>query len=136
MAGDRLGDSARTISDGEGSRLSDGVSLVIVSESGGLRAVGGKLRDNLSGVDDLRVGGRLAGLVRASGGSNKGAVTPRVVAHAGSILSSAGSHVGARLDAAGIELGGALGGAVDGRGRRNRMRGLGLGDSARAVRDG
>jgi hypothetical protein len=58
VLGLRLGDCARAVGDGEGGGLSDGVSLVAVSKSGGLRAVGGDGSHDLGGVlSTVTVGG-------------------------------------------------------------------------------
>ena len=72
VLGLRLGDGARTVGDGESGRLSDGVGLVAVSESGGLRAVSGDGSENLSCVDNSRDGDRddgLCGLERVADGA-------------------------------------------------------------------
>lgn len=136
----RLADGARAVSDGEGGGLGDGVGLVVVRESGGLRAVGGDGGHDLSGVDGLG-GSRLLG---ASSGSNQRAVvTERAVAQALGVLGGAGSHVGtlgntalvvslvAVLSASilGRASGGGLGGLADGAGA------VGDGQSARLSDD-
>ena len=70
VLGLRLGDGARTVGDGESGRLSDGVGLVAVSESGGLRAVSGDGSENLSCVDNSRDGNDgLSGLERVADGA-------------------------------------------------------------------
>lgn len=49
----RVNDRAWAVGDGDGGRLSDGVSDVLVGPGGGRRAVGGVLRDNDGGPDGL-----------------------------------------------------------------------------------
>lgn len=51
-----LGSSARTVSDGQSSSLSDGVSLVVFNNDGGLRAVSGVRSDDFRGCDLTRNG--------------------------------------------------------------------------------
>lgn len=58
---DGLGDGARAVRDGQGRSLSDGVGHAVVSQEGGLRAVGGQGRDDLGGVGHVRGGGGSGG---------------------------------------------------------------------------
>lgn len=50
---DRLGDSARAVSDGEGGGLGNSVSLVAVDDLSGTGAVGGVGSDDLGGVGNV-----------------------------------------------------------------------------------
>lgn len=64
--GDRLGDSARAVGDGEGSSLSHGVGAATVGDLGRSRAVGDVGLDDLSNDGDVAGGGEGRG---ASGSS-------------------------------------------------------------------
>ena len=54
--GDRLGQSAGAVRDGQGGGRRDGVGLAVVGQGGGLRAVGGQGSDDLSGVGHVLAG--------------------------------------------------------------------------------
>jgi len=137
--GNARGGGVVNTSDSDGTGLGNGDGLVAVGKSGLLRAVGGQLGDDLSGVDGLdRLGG--LGTLVASSRLDELAALPRVEAKALSVLGGALGHVGTGSNAALIELVGAHLSAVAGVGRLGRSiassGGNGLGDGARAVLNG